>query len=347
MKSGRARRATIALLLCVFVGLALAAKHCPQCGTANPDNARFCKNCGYEFPARSRPMPRALPRVRAMVEVEPGVVTINSTPSGATVKVNGTSRGETPLRLTGLSAGRHELELSRSGYRRYYGSFVFVKPRGTLVVKTMPAGATIVFDSRDVGVAGEAGLTLAGLELGSHILVARLAGYEDQVRTIRLALDELVVTVDIAFPVNRGFLRVESDPRGAAVLVNGDQVGTTTYFGTLVPARYQVAVTMAGFNDWSREVRVGLRDTVKVFASLHPVRVRKPGFLWLGIAGIAGGAAGVVLGQMSYTEYEGARPPEYTSDEIAELRRNTELYDWVRNVAGGIGVLSLGAYIVF
>lgn len=347
MRSGRTRRATIALLLCVFVGLALAAKNCPQCGTANPDNARFCKNCGYEFPARSRPTPRVLPRVSAVVDVEPGVVMITSIPSGATVKVDGTDRGETPLRLTGLPAGRHELELSRSGYRRYYGSFMFVKPQGMLVVKTTPVGAAIVLDSRDAGVAGEAGLTLAGLELGSHILVARLAGCEDQVRTVRLTLDELVVAVDIVFPVNRGFLRVESDPRGAAVLVNGEQVGTTTHFGILVPARYQVAVTMAGFNDWSREVRVSLRDTVKVFASLNPVRVRKPGFLWLGIAGIAGGAAGAVLGQMSYTEYGGARPPEYTSDKIAELRRNTELYDWVRNVAGGIGVLSLGAYVVF
>ncbi|MBV9082465.1 MAG: zinc ribbon domain-containing protein [Acidobacteriaceae bacterium] len=29
--------------------------HCPNCGLANPDNARFCSNCGTQFSSSSGP----------------------------------------------------------------------------------------------------------------------------------------------------------------------------------------------------------------------------------------------------------------------------------------------------
>ena len=342
------KRILVLVLLLVFIGTVLAARTCPNCGTENPDNARFCKNCGYKFPARRvSPARRSLPLIRARVSVETGVVRINSTPTGASVSIDGRRRGTTPLSVRDLTSGQHDLVLSKSGYRSYDGIFVIPKVQGTIVVTTVPSGAEILIDSKLAGVAGDAGLVVQDVAFGSHILLARLPGYDDEVKTVQLSSEQPVVLTTVAFQAGHGFLRVESDPQGAVLKLDGRQAGPTTYIGKLAPARYELLLIHPGFNDWEGEVEVLLKDTAFVFATLTPLRVRKPAFLWVGVATLAGGAAAAVMGQLAYSEYQDAAPPDYSPGDVEKLRKDTELYDWVRNIAGGIGVLSLGAYLVF
>lgn len=62
--------------------------------------------------------------VEATLKEASAAVTVNSSPSGAIVYVNGNQRGITPQRIEGLSAGTYDLELQRDGYvslkRRLY-----------------------------------------------------------------------------------------------------------------------------------------------------------------------------------------------------------------------------------
>lgn len=335
------------VLLCLAIGVTLAAKNCPRCGASNVDNARFCKDCGYEFP-RVRPQPTpVLPALRVSVEVAPGVVTISSTPEGAALQVEGNERGTTPARLTDLPPGRYRFELTRSGYRSYTGSFTVVRPQGSIRVKTDPAGALVLVDGRSVGAVPDTGLLLSGLDLGERSVVARLAGRQDQTRIVSLSDRQPAALVEIAFPVVDGFLSVESDPRGALLSINSERVGRTSYFGALKPADYRLELRQDGFRSWRDNVTIRLGDTTRVSAVLSQVRARRWGYLVAGLAGIAGGAAGTVLGQSAYDEYVVARPPDYNSDQVADLRTRTVMFDWLRNVAGGLGVLSLGAFFVF
>lgn len=340
-------RAAVLLLVVVFVGMVLAAKTCPQCGTSNPDNAKFCKNCGYAFPDRPQPRPRPQPQLGASAQVEDGVVRITSTPPGATVSIDGRDRGTTPLTLDDLEPGRYGYRVSMSGYRSYSGAFTLREVLGSILVTTIPVGAEIVFDGDPVGVAGDSGLVIDEVRLGAHTVVARLDDYDDEVRTVLLSRDEPMAAAAIQFRDKLGFLLVESDPLGAAVELNGERVGTTRYFGKLVPARYDLRLTYPGFKAWKGNAAVSLRDTAYVLATLSAIRVRQPAFLWVGIAGLAAGAAGAVMGELTYSQYQDAAPPEYSSDDIARMRQNTQIYDWVRNVGGGLGVFGILGYLIF
>ena len=46
-----------------------------------------------------------------------GSISVTSTPSGASVYLDGSYKGATPKTLRGVSAGSHTIKLSKSGYR--------------------------------------------------------------------------------------------------------------------------------------------------------------------------------------------------------------------------------------
>lgn len=336
----------IVLLLCVAIGLTYAARNCPRCGTSNPDNARFCKNCGYEFPQvrpQPQPRPQPLPALRASADPRPGGMAISSTPDGATVTINGAQRGTTPLVLSGLAPGRYTVEIELAGHRPFTTAVTVPALTATLRVFTVPAGAQVTVNDRIVGTAPDTGLVVTGLQPGSHSVTARLPGRLDQSLQVTLTETEPVRAVEIILPLTDGFLSVTSDPRGAQVRINGEAAGQTSLVTPLRPGTYRLELVLDGYNTWRRNASINLGDTTRVSASLSPARVRRWGLLALGLAGAAGGVTGAVLGESAYEQYTAARSP----DEAEDLRRKTLIYDWTRNLAGGIGVLSLGAFFVF
>ncbi len=343
MRSKWPKLAVVLVLVVACIGMADAAKTCPNCGAENRDEARYCKNCGYRFEVRRTTPRRTLPLLRAQVSVEGGVVRLSSTPGGATVEVDGRARGRTPLQLRGLKPGQHELVLSRSGYRTYYGIFVIPKLEGTIVVTSIPPGAEILLDGEGYGVAVDTGLVIQDVPFGSHLLTAHLPGWEDDVRTVQLSAEEPVTVITMRLTTGMGFLRLESYPEGAEVTIDGKQVGSTSYFGMLAPARHRLSLTMPGFAQWNGYADVQQAETTFVAAALARLKTRKPALLWIGITALAGGAAGAVMGELSYRGYQDAA----TSDDAEEFRKKTEMWDLVRNIGAGIGAAGIGAYIVF
>src|SRR6202035_5234118 len=93
----------------------------------------------------------------AAAPVAPGLMTIDSTPQGAQVQIDGTTDPSwvTPLTLSGLAAGQHSVTFSKPGYSTdtrtvavASGSKVSVTSRltqsvATLAVTSTPGGANI------------------------------------------------------------------------------------------------------------------------------------------------------------------------------------------------------------
>jgi hypothetical protein len=108
-----------------------------------------------------------------------GTAAITSSPAGAEVLVDGVSIGVTPLNVP-LPAGRHVLELRRHGATRAQAVQIArnresrvnidwtLRPKGRLRVETDPAGAHVLVDGRDVGIAP---LTVSDLSVGGHTVV--------------------------------------------------------------------------------------------------------------------------------------------------------------------------------
>jgi len=127
---------------------------------------------------------------RVLARLRPGYGTLitESVPTGASVKVDGKTRGVTPLELR-LSPGEHQIVLEGSGSSRGKTERkVFIKLRkkrrlkvklpvltGSLMIDTVPFAAQIELDGVKKG---KAPLSLKGVPIGSHVLMARVRGLE-------------------------------------------------------------------------------------------------------------------------------------------------------------------------
>jgi len=329
----------VLVVLAVSAGLVFAAKTCPSCGTSNADNAKFCKSCGAKLPEAppSRPAP---PRVAGSITVNGSSVSITSEPSGAAVVVDGRNRGRTPAELADLSPGRHEVELSHNGYRTFYSDFTIAGLFGSVVVTTEPLGAEVLLDGESKGRAGDGGLALTRVPYGRRTITARLEGYNDVVKAVDLNTPGPIgVTFRLGY--GKGFLRVESKPAGARLLLNSEAAGMTPYTGELVPARYSLVLSRRGYYDWAGYADIQYSESSTVSAVLDRIKTRKLPFLLAGIVGLGAGAGSAVAGEREYERYQAAG----TREEAERLHRSTEAWDMRRNIAFGVGAVLTVLYL--
>ncbi len=339
--SGQKHAVTAALvMLTVIFAVALAAKNCPRCGTQNLDNARFCKNCGYEFPRQVIPV---LPALAVEVSTAPGQVKIVSEPAGASVFIDGKAVGVTPFVTGELTPGKHELVVKLGGYRDYRSSFVVPAATGAIRVRTVPSGVEVLLDGVFRATSTDTGVVISSVASGSHQLLFRRRGYREEIKTVELRAGELLVLEPITLLPLPGFLAVTSEPERARVYVDGRLLGETRYLGQMAPARYELRLSKRGFQDWLGSVQVHGGETTTVVVTLEQLRTRRPVFLIAGLTGLTVGGTAAVLGELSYARYRGAG----TGEEARRYRLATQRWDLVRNIFASIGALGFGAYIMF
>jgi hypothetical protein len=117
-----------------------------------------------------------------------GVLVVAGGEAGATVTLGGVAIGVTPFRGE-VAIGKHALAVrSRDGLRGLAREVLIAvggetrvtialsRLRGTLAVRTRPAGAEVILDGKRLG---RTPLVGAGVDTGPHQLTLRLAGHED------------------------------------------------------------------------------------------------------------------------------------------------------------------------
>jgi Protein kinase domain/PEGA domain len=241
-------------------------------------------------PKYSRKRTKSLP-VAAPIVI-PGQLTINSTPEGAEVHIDG--RGDpswvTPFNLAGLAPGQHSVIVTRAGYSsetRNIGvtsgskSFLVVQLAAltaTAAITSEPAGAQIFIDGKDTGRLTPAQLAID--KSGAHTFLVRKQGYLDETSTANLqagqvfrftpSLKALGSTEEIKIGGGRfkklfgggdtagmGTVSVKTQPKGAQVAVNNrivDKFSPVDFY--LNPGTYVIDVTMSGFKPVHRIIEV-------------------------------------------------------------------------------------------
>lgn len=331
----------VVVLLVCCVGIVLAAKTCPSCGTENRDDAKFCKSCGTRLPESEPRYTPSIPRVKADVSVSGSNVTVTSEPSGATVEIDGTVRGQTPLDVSGLQVGRHSIAVSRSGYREYTGTFSISGQVGTLVVTTEPTGAQVWIDGEYRGTSTATGLAVPRLAFGTHRVVARLSGHSDASRDVELSTVG-PIAVNLRLGAGKGFLNITTNPSGAEVVANGKRLGQTNATFELLPDRYVLMLNRPGYEDWVGYAQVTVAETSYIRESLVKLKTPKLPLLIAGAALLLGGGACAMMGEQSYASYRSATRPI----DVERYRQTTETWDLYRNIALGGGVVLCGSYFV-
>ncbi|MCB9544851.1 MAG: PEGA domain-containing protein [Myxococcales bacterium] len=173
---------------------------------------------------------------------------------------------------------------------------------GTLQVQSTTIGATIVVDGEAIGeVPMDAPLTL---KPGSHTIKVQKPGHADYIDTFKIAARKATVLEIDLLPV-AGVLRFESTPTGAAVIVDGRQLGETPYQGELPPGKRVVELRLTGYTVYRREFAVRAGETYPLAADLVPLPVIPDDelvtpwyghwWVWAGAAAVVGGITAAVL----------------------------------------------------
>ena len=215
-----------------------------------------------------------------------GEMRLTSYPSGAQVQIDGWTEPTwiTPFSSPSMSAGKHAVTFSKSGYITQNqtvevaaGQALTVHAQlrtvvSTLAVSSDPAGGSILVDGKETGRLTPAQIAV---EKGEHKIVVRKAGFVDASVTTNLAEGE---TFSFApklqpgssetamgklkgffggIPAGKGQVDVRSNPKGAEITVNGrpfEKKAPTKII--LDPGTYTFAFKLQGYKPAQKAVVV-------------------------------------------------------------------------------------------
>lgn len=211
---------------------------------------------------------RAPVKVNVVLLPRTATITITSEPPGASVTLDGTPRGESPVELQKVQPGDHRVSLLLPGYavaehpfRTESGQVDTINvpltpvPARLRVVST-PSAARVYLDNQ---LRGETPLTLESLPPGSYRLRVEADGYATESRTLALDL-AANITEEVRLENNAGALQLTTEPAGVVVNIDGREVGATTF-------------------DTNATDQVSLPLTVRpLLLGAHTLQLAKPGY---------------------------------------------------------------------
>jgi|GEM_PF-2308411 len=260
MDATRGRLMTLALGISVLLAVTF-----PPGGTSRAAE-------GQDLALRSDAVSASLGLPPTLVPIETGEILVTTYPQGATVRIDSKVLGTTPMDPLGIEPGWHLVQAEKPGLFGSARAFVRAgelntvvltlgSGRGTLTVRSTPAGALLTVDGQS---AGETPVRLEEVSAGAHALRLHRDGYLDYETIVDIwGGEESDLHADLAVPAR---LVAESQPEGAAVYIGNRWVGNTPVeVGSLRAGLAQVTMNLEDFESWTEnlELAEGRNDTVK------------------------------------------------------------------------------------
>jgi hypothetical protein len=190
---------------------------------------------------------------------------ITSKPNKATIKMNGSIIGETPLILKDLPYAQYKAEIKAPGYSPKTISWFINSERpvrvsvdlnsntGMFKVIAQPEGCSITLDNKPMG------LTPNNVEAeeGTHRIKISKDGYEpyeEVVKIMRGKIKEITAHLKIK-PCQ---LVISTRPAGADILINGQAYNRSPQtIENLPPGTYKLQVDKDGYDSEERKINIG------------------------------------------------------------------------------------------
>jgi formylglycine-generating enzyme required for sulfatase activity len=197
----------------------------------------------------------------------PGILSVE-TPgvTAATVLADGEVKGRTPLAGIELGAGDHEIVIRAEGYAEFARTIAIegLGRRQTITAALIPAAAAVTVRSSTPGAAlwvdrRQAGTLPMTVELpaGTRVLEVRAPGYKPWTQSIVVRAGEPQAIGPVALAPADAQLRIESEPAGASIAVDGRYAGSTPATVALSPGReHRITLSRQGYRTASRSVRL-------------------------------------------------------------------------------------------
>jgi hypothetical protein len=188
---------------------------------------------------------------------------------------------------------------------------------GSITVSSSPAGANIYIDNVYKGISPA---TFSGVPNGNHVVLVRLDGYQDLIKSVTVAADNQNLYAELnlqsASPIitsspgktpnagtrsptptistqkpGYGSLSISTTPAGALVYVDGAMMGVTpTIIPMLTEGPHSITLVMDGYQDLKTTITINAGTTSEYITGL-PKTTKSPGFA----AGIAAISIGILF----------------------------------------------------
>ena len=195
---------------------------------------------------------------------------ITSVPPGATVTLNGASRGTTPCTVDRIPSGTIDLDINLKGFATYHDRVV-LKAGDVLDVqaplKAVPAALSVHSIPEQARIylndqyKGDTPLVLTNLPPAKYRVRAEKRGFETDARDVALEPDDQK-TEEFRLQRNSGGLVIVSEPPGAQVYIDDENAGTTlpSAINPLVSEPLRVSYIGRG-DHWLKLVKPGYAHT--------------------------------------------------------------------------------------
>lgn len=214
-----------------------------------------------------------------MRPADEGQIRISTEPEGALVFFDGVRQDAAPITVTSVSAGRHLITATRVGYNEARKTVDLLHGQNTTVeLKLDPVLGLLLLHSTpnanvdlDGAFFGQTPLFNAQLPLGEYRIRLTAAGYEPREVVVSI-VDRTPKRVAVDMASDSGTIRFESDPPGAAVLLNGARRGVTPCDVDHVPSgRNEVEFALEGYRSHKENMSVFPGEIYTLRTQLKPL----------------------------------------------------------------------------
>ncbi|MGB0591223.1 MAG: PEGA domain-containing protein [Myxococcota bacterium] len=213
-----------------------------------------------------------------------GSVLVTSSPSGATIQIDGAPRGVTPTTISGLSPGAFQLVLTLDGHTPHTANLIVKDGEQAVIEATLKKaasrlgnikvladveGALIALDGERVGAAPVA---RQGLEPGLHLVEATAPGHTGARREVTIRAGETTV-VRLSLPKETidkpASVRVVTAAPGAQVSVDGGPATPVSEPVSIQSAgTHFVTVTAPNYATWTKQITTSPGQSMELVAEL-------------------------------------------------------------------------------
>jgi eukaryotic-like serine/threonine-protein kinase len=219
-----------------------------------------------------------------------GAIRISSTPSGATVIIDGNKRGTSPCDVKDLELGRsYKMILSKAGQRPWKTEFKLkdssvrefkaklkrstVKAWGTVEIVTHPSGAKVTLNGIPLDKLTPLTIKKVAAKTDQNLVVT-LEGHQDWVKTFkvrpgqRLKLRGILPVSDSVASVKKeqAYITLKSKPTGAEFFLNGSPIGGS--FSLAPGSDYLVSAKLKGYQEWRETIKPTAGEKKVITANL-------------------------------------------------------------------------------
>jgi hypothetical protein len=210
----------------------------------------------------------------------PEEISVDSDPSGASLSINGTETGRTPYKLKTPAFGKYLFRFSKEGYTPVEKIVdITASTSADMIVSLPKLTGLVLFDSTPPGAdltvngafRGKTPVLVTDLPTGSYKATFKLEGYDPREMEVMVA-DRIPKLCDMSMKSIYAAIKVQSDPPGANVIIDGiDKGKTPCSVEDVLQGEHTLKLIKPGFKEYIEKINLSKVEETPINIRLNEI----------------------------------------------------------------------------